>query len=148
MKFKTNSWLFYLTILIQLHLDLFFVNIGLQSLLCTIMFLLAYTKQRRPYAILSTTFLFLIEKFILLHKLGLDILLILFTIFLSKILKKNIVFKSFVYYLLIVIYSFLHSCITNFYFFKTPFILHDFLIQIGVNLLCAGVIRFVYKEDT
>jgi hypothetical protein len=144
MKIKIKSWLFYLTILVQLQLDLLLLGIGLQSLLCTILFLLVFTKKRNIATTSFAILAFSIEKFITLHKLGLDILLILFIFFLSKIFKKNIVFKSFVYYLLLIIYLLLHAYLTNVYFFKIPFEWQTTFLQIIINVLWASVIKYLY----
>ena len=144
MKIKIKSWLFYLTILVQLQLDLLLLGLGLQSLLCTIIYLLVYSKRRHIAITGFTIFTFGIEKFITLHKLGLDILLILFIFFLSKFFKKNIAFKGFAYYLLLIVYLLLHAYLTNIYFFEIPFTWQDTFLQIGVNILWATIISYLY----
>ena len=144
MKIKINSWLFLLAMLAQLQIDLLLLNFGLQGLLCTIILLLVYVKQRQVVATTCIMSLFFIEKFCTIHKLGLDILLILFIFFLSNVFKKNIAFKGFVYYLLLIIYLFLHSLLTNIYFFDLTFPLKATLIQIIINIAWATIIKPIY----
>lgn len=135
MQSKIKSSFFYLLVLAQLQLDLLFFCYNLQGLITILFGLFVYRKRHNLGRIFFTIALILIARFIT-NQLFLffDLGLILIIFLLSKILKRNLAFRSLRYYLILICYLIASNYLINLYIFKLTFNLARLLPIMILNL--------------
>ena len=122
MNYKFSWWLFSLLIFVQLQLDLLCFKFGLQGILIFNLIFFIYSKKSNLFKFSLGLLAFSIEKFITCHKLlNLEISLLLFSFFICQISKRNLIFKSIIFYLLLIIYVTGNYYLACNYFFNTDF---------------------------
>ncbi len=146
MKLKLN-YLFCLLMLSQLQIDLLLVQYQLQGLLIILLYLFVYPKKLPLFRSLFVFGLFLVEKFITHNPtLVYEALLVLASLIIIKILKRNLAFKSPIFYLILISYLFTASYLANIYIFAIPFCWQSFYQSIISNFIYSNLLFYLLNQ--
>lgn len=147
MNHQLNLCLFNCLILILMQLDLLCFNLGLQTILVTILILLIYAKKINWFKNSLALLAFALTKFITSYHL---FILELFLMFLSgvmcQILKRNLVFKKLIFCIVLLIHLVLNHWIAARYIYHQSFLMNSLLLSAFLNII-SGIIIIKFCKN-
>lgn len=147
MNHKLNLCFFMSLVFILIQLDLLFFNFGLQSLLATNLFLFIYPKKINWFKNSLTLLAFTIIKFITSScLLGLELGLIFLSWLMCQILKRNLIFKKLIFYLVLLINLFLNHWLATKYIYHLAFSPNSLFLSTFLNIIAGTVIIKFFKN--
>ena len=141
MRIKLNFELLLFSLsFVFLQLDLGLFSWGLESTFALLAFYLIYAKPIQIPTLIWLTTLSWLKQFITMQQLSFDITLTIGAILLGAILRRNLHFKIWAYYLLLVIYLTAHLILVDLIHLQTQLPLTSGLQPVFLNLIAATIL--------